>query len=82
MSSLTLSLEPSSKKIRCHQCSKDAPDRLLVLLSKLSKVEVNDYISDNKNYCQADWMLKYMSDPKRCKSDEICYTMTIKTDSK
>ena len=70
----------ASKRMRCHQCDGKVPEGLEFLLLKISKTEVKDYImaKEKKNHCTGDWIAKYISDAKRCKTNEICYTMTVK----
>ena len=69
--------------MRCHQCDGKVPEGLEFLLLKISKAEVKDYImaKEKENYCRGDWIAKYISDAKRCKTNEICYTMTVKKNS-
>ena len=71
----------ASNRMRCHQCNGKVPEALDYLLLKLSKTEVKDYIREKENYCTGDWIAKYISDAKRCKTNEICYTMTVKKNS-
>ena len=70
-----------SNKMRCHQCDGKVPETLDYLLLKLSKTDVRDYVKEKENYCTGDFIAKYISDAKRCKTNEICYTMTVKKNS-
>ena len=70
-----------SNKMRCHQCDGKVPDPLELLLSRTSKKEVMEYVMKKENYCKGDLIAKYISDAKRCKTNEICYTMTVKKNS-
>ena len=72
----------SSEKMRCHQCDGKVPDPLELLLFRTSKKEVKEYVMEKENYCKGDLIVKYISDAKRCKTNEICYTMTVKKNSK
>ena len=71
----------SSKKMRCHQCDGKVPEALELLLLRTSNHSVKDYVMKKKNYCTGDFIAKYISDAKRCKTNEICYTMTVKKSS-
>ena len=48
----------ASVRMRCHQCDGKVPDALELLLLKLSKPEVKDYVRGNENYCKGQ---KYQS---------------------